>query len=228
MMRSATSPNFLSNSSANIFPNPSNDPYAFSRPGSANPMGNTVSRGDLGIAAATSGSDFFGVGNNTASQPTLRPSTAGPTLSKNNSAVNSAVKLPRYVETDKQIARFFGHFFQDRPFERYGPLGGNVVERKMCRYMTIMVYIYDGKCNNIQTGISISLLSIMIGTVEITEPRDVNSGMSQGTFFRRGELYKTNGEKVELTDLLPGHVVHMLGQEFYITDADAFTRDYFK
>jgi len=119
------------------------------------------------------------------------------------------VKLPRYVETDKQVARFYGHFFQERPFDKYGPLGDRVVERYMARFMTIHVYVYDG-------------------TVEINEPKETNSGMSQGTFYRRGVLYKSDGERVTLQDLVPGNVVSMLGRDFHITDADAFTRDYFK
>jgi hypothetical protein len=119
------------------------------------------------------------------------------------------VKLPRYVETDRQIARFYGYFKQERPFELYGPLGGKVVEKTMIRFMCILVYIYDG-------------------TVEINEPKDINSGMSQGTFFRRGVLYKENGERVVLQDLIPGNSVRMLGREFHITDADLFTREYFK
>lgn len=137
-----------------------------------------------------------------------RPSTAGASMSRSASAP-IGVKLPRYVETDKQVARFFGHFFQERPFEKFGPLGDRVVERYMSRFMTIHVYIYDG-------------------TVEINEPKETNSGMSQGTFYRRGVLYKADGDRVTLQDLVPGNVVSMLGREFHITDADAFTRDYFK
>jgi hypothetical protein len=79
--------------------------------------------------------------------------------------------------------------------------------------MTFHVYIYDG-------------------TVEINEPKDFNSGMSQGTFFRRGILYKDSGndsgEKLVLQDFIPGNVIHALGRRFHITDADAYTRDYFK
>lgn len=137
-----------------------------------------------------------------------RPSTAGASLSRSASAP-LGVKLPRYVETDKQVARFYGHFFQERPFDKYGPLGDRVVERYMARFMTIHVYVYDG-------------------TVEINEPKETNSGMSQGTFYRRGVLYKSDGERVTLQDLVPGNVVSMLGRDFHITDADAFTRDYFK
>jgi hypothetical protein len=145
--------------------------------------------------------DTFAAFNNT-----TRPSTAGAMPSRPSSA---AVKLPRYVETDRQIARFYAHFHQERPFEKYGPLGSNVVERMMPRFMAILVYIFDG-------------------TVEINEPKDINSGMSQGTFYRRGVLYKDNGERLNLQDLIPGNVVSMLGREFHITDADQFTRDYFK
>jgi hypothetical protein len=50
--------------------------------------------------------------------------------------------------------------------------------------------------------------------------------MPAGTFFRKGAAKKDNGEPVRLTDLLIGSSIRMLGQEFYITDADEFTRRY--
>lgn len=35
----------------------------------------------------------------------------------------SSSKLPRYVETDKQIGRFYGYFHEVRPWDKDGPLG---------------------------------------------------------------------------------------------------------
>ena len=153
------------------------------------------------------------------SNPQLtRPSTAGPTFGRASSGnlhqsasnANMPVKLPRYVETDKQVCRFYGHFYQQRPWENGGPLGDPVLEQKMVRKMIFYYYIYDD-------------------TIEISEPRTINSGIPQGIFFRRGQLTKDDdGARVGLTDLAPGNTIHILGREFHLTDADAFTRDHFK
>ncbi len=147
-----------------------------------------------------------------------RPSTANPSLGRGPSSallygkskVELPVKLPRYVETDKQVARFWGHFYQLRPWERSGPLGDSRIEEEVGRKFVFYYYIYDN-------------------TIEIFEPRNINSGMPQGVFFRRGKL--TNDETkadVELSDLAPGNLLKVLGREFTMTDADAFTRDYFQ
>lgn len=53
--------------------------------------------------------------------------------------------------------------------------------------------------------------------------------MPSGTFYRRGKIETTSsGDELRVTDLAPGNSLHILGHEFFITDADAFTRDYFK
>jgi hypothetical protein len=145
----------------------------------------------------------------------VRPSTAGPALGRSasassflsNNAKDMPVKLPRYVVTDRQVARFYSYFLQERPWEKNGPLGNPVFERDMVRNMVIMVYICDG-------------------TIQINEAKDINSGMSQGTFYRRGMLQKSDNQLLQLTDLIPGESIQMLGREFHITDADAFTRDF--
>jgi hypothetical protein len=147
-----------------------------------------------------------------------RPSTAGPSLGRPPSSaalygrprVEMPVKLPRYVETDKQVARFWGHFYQTRPWERQGPLGDSRIEEEVCRKFVFYYYIVDG-------------------TIEIFEPRNINSGMPQGAFFRRAKLINDETKTdVELTDLAPGNILPILGREFTMTDADTFTRDYFQ
>jgi hypothetical protein len=53
--------------------------------------------------------------------------------------------------------------------------------------------------------------------------------MAEGTFFRRGLVNNSmTNRPVSLGDLAPGNTVFILGQEMFITDADAFTRDYFR
>jgi hypothetical protein len=75
--------------------------------------------------------------------------------------------------------------------------------------MTILFYIYDN-------------------TIEIHEVREINSGMWQGNFLKRQSVCKKDGTPVSLQDFQPGSSIQLVGQEFYITDADAFTRDYFQ
>lgn len=136
-----------------------------------------------------------------------RPSTANPAGSRPGTGQS---RLPRYVETDKQTARFYGYFYEERPWDHEGPLGESRVEPAVCRQVVVHYYIYDD-------------------TVEINEPKQPNSGLVQGNFFRRGKVNKdSDGQPVQLTDLIPGNQLPILGQTFVIFDADQFTRDYFK
>ena len=52
--------------------------------------------------------------------------------------------------------------------------------------------------------------------------------MPSGTFFKKNEMIKDDGTRLQLEELTVGACVCMLGQEFYITDADEFTRSYFR
>jgi hypothetical protein len=53
-------------------------------------------------------------------------------------------------------------------------------------------------------------------------------GMPHGTFFRKGVIHLDDGRPLQLKDLVVGGDIKMLGQEFFITDADEFTRKYFQ
>lgn len=55
-----------------------------------------------------------------------------------------------------------------------------------------------------------------------------SAGMTTGKFYNRGVLMKDNKKPLLLKDLVPGAKFSALGQTFYITDADEFTRKYFK
>lgn len=54
------------------------------------------------------------------------------------------------------------------------------------------------------------------------------SGFQGGNFFKRGKLNQANGRPVTLRDLAVGNDVHCLGVTLHITDADPFTREYFR
>lgn len=118
--------------------------------------------------------------------------------------------IPRFVTTDKQICRFHAYVEVERPWDQSGPLGPSKIEPYLVRHMTILYYIYDD-------------------TIEITEAKETNSGMWQGIFLKRCKVNTSDEQRpVTLTDLQPGKQVPMLGLTFHITDADGFTREYFK
>jgi hypothetical protein len=71
-------------------------------------------------------------------------------------------KVPDYVTMDKLVARFYAHFFQDRNWDREGPLGEPELEREICRLVTIQYYIYDNE-------------------VQILEPKITNAGTSHAS-----------------------------------------------
>eukprot|EP01038_Epipyxis_sp_PR26KG_P008512 gene8512-11507_t len=136
-----------------------------------------------------------------------RPSTAGPGVPR--SSINASSIVPKYVELDKKVCRFYAHFNQDRTWEKDNPLGDPMVETTMGRRVTIHYYLLDN-------------------TVEINEPKQTNNGMWNGSFYKKGKLDKSDGTPLQLTDLLVGGTANFLGRTFYITDADQFTRDHFR
>jgi len=117
-------------------------------------------------------------------------------------------KIPKFVEMDRLVARFYGYFYQERPWAKNGPLGDPSIETHLCRHVSIMYYLEND-------------------TVEISEKVVPNSGMVAGVFFKRGKLMKTNKEPLGLTELYPGATINILSRDFYISDADNFTRKYF-
>jgi hypothetical protein len=110
--------------------------------------------------------------------------------------------VPKYVQTEKQVLRFYCHFFEiDRNQKR--PVPSNV------RLFTLLIYLEDVTC-------------------EIIEDRIPNSGIQGGTFFGRGKLNKSRNSTFEILDFDVGSSFIALGQEFLITDCDAYTREYYR
>ena len=54
------------------------------------------------------------------------------------------------------------------------------------------------------------------------------SGMTGGNFYKRNPLKNSRGQPIVLSDFAPGNVVSVLGRDIHITDADSFTRDFFR
>lgn len=116
--------------------------------------------------------------------------------------------VPAFVEQDKIICRVYGHFTTRRPWDN-GPLGVPLAEESMVRHLVIHFYVAEQ-------------------LVEMSERKAPNSGMSGGAFCKKRRLKKIDGSAVVLEDLAPGNTLQVLGHDIYITDADTFTRDYFR
>lgn len=87
---------------------------------------------------------------------------------KAHSRPNTGI-TPQFVAMDKQVARFYAHFFQERNWDREGPLGDPVLEKEMCRLVTIQYYLFDDE-------------------VQIIEPEVTNAGMSK-LLFRLSQVF---------------------------------------
>ena len=62
----------------------------------------------------------------------------------------------------------------------------------------------------------------------VVEPRQPNSGMSQGTIIKRHKVVKDGHVPLAVSDLGLGRDVHIYGKVFRIYDCDAFTRSYYE
>jgi DUF1126 PH-like domain len=144
--------------------------------------------------------------------------------------------VPHFVETDKIVLRFYGHFFENRVWDEDGPLGKPIIENTMSRKLTIFYYVTDQTVEISETkqansgeysGAIVHMAITMTMTIRITCACRL-IGAKGGRFFKRAPLMRSDGEPIELFEFAPGNVIHCLGQEIFITDADLFTRDYFR
>lgn len=139
---------------------------------------------------------------------------------------------------DKLVARFYAHFFEERNWDRNGPLGDPQMEKEICRLVTIQYYLYDNEVQILEPKVTNAGMSFIVWLVW---PRSLlianhlcagsiflSAGMPSGTFFRKNVMIKDDGTPLRLEELVVGGDIRMLGQEFFITDADEFTRQYFR
>ena len=143
---------------------------------------------------------------------TLKLDASGVTLnpkSAKSPAKTPLSKVPRFVETDKQVLRFYCHFFEKETQVTHRPDLLKVKYPSTARLFTMLIYLNDF-------------------TVEIIEDKQVNSGQKGGQFYKRNYLKKDDQTDITIQDLAIGGVLTMLGHDFFITDCDAFTRGYFR
>mmetsp|Transcript_29457 Transcript_29457/g.83083 ORF Transcript_29457/g.83083 Transcript_29457/m.83083 type:complete len:623 (+) Transcript_29457:94-1962(+) len=108
-------------------------------------------------------------------------------------------KLPRWVEYDRMVLRFFGYFKES--------VDESNMENHRIRRVVVQYYVTDG-------------------TIQVVEPKQDNSGIPQGTFLKRHRVEKKGGGFVNATDLQVDEEVELYGRVFYLVDADTFTRDF--
>jgi DUF1126 PH-like domain len=119
-----------------------------------------------------------------------------------------APTVPAHVLTEKQVLRFYGQFKEERPWDTEGPLGVPKIEKIIARNISILYHLED------------DAVSILEGKAD--------NGMSGGTFLKRGQLKKKNGDFFTAVDFAVGNTVKVVGQSVLIYDADKNTRDYFR
>ena len=56
----------------------------------------------------------------------------------------------------------------------------------------------------------------------------VVAGFLGGNFFKRAPLLKSDGSRLDLRDFSIGNSILALGVEIFVTDADPFTREYYR
>jgi hypothetical protein len=174
-----------------------------SRPGSAAtlaPLSTLPSRpGTAGMTRSSSAyGNFAGTGNQS------RPGTGSGTKPK-----DSAHPVPHYVKTEKQVLRFFAHFFERKRPESGIEFRRTNTTHEIARLMTILIYLDDE-------------------TIEIHEEKVINSGVAAGQFLGRGKIKNADGKVYTPVDFEIGKTYDIVGQKFTITDVDKFTREYFK
>lgn len=161
-------------------------------------------------AGLSSSSNRYSERENTSNNTqTLKIDPSTVTLNPSSVTQTPLSKVPRFVETDKQVLRFFCHFFDKDTQVTHRPNLLKVRHPSTARLFNLMIYLNDF-------------------TVEITEEKQVNSGHHGGQFYKRNYLKKDDGTDICVQDLKIGGTLTLLGHDFFITDCDSFTRGYFR
>jgi hypothetical protein len=197
-------------------PNTSGNYSSASRPSSAGTTrlnNNSDNRRKSGITNANTYNNTHTFGgdceNRAGNTQTLKINPSNATLNPSSSTKTPLSKVPRVVETDKQVLRFFCHFFDTETQVTHRPDLLKVKHPSTARLFSLLVYLNDF-------------------TVEIAEEKQANSGLRGGQFYKRNYLQKDDKSDISVSDLMIGGVVSLLGHDFFITDCDAFTRGYFR
>jgi uncharacterized protein YdcH (DUF465 family) len=107
---------------------------------------------------------------------------------------------PDWVKLDKQVLRFFAYFKE------------SVIELKNehSRVRKLIVYYY-----------------LVDDTISISEEKEVNSGIVQGPFLRRGKVLKDEYSSYGQKDLYVGADIYVYGKYIKLYDCDEYSREYY-
>lgn len=67
-------------------------------------------------------------------------------------------------------------------------------------------------------------------SIEITEPKQMNSGIPQGAFLKRQKVLRADGSgtHISLYDFQLGFDIEFFGKVFYVYDCDVYTREFYE
>lgn len=136
--------------------------------------------------------------------------------SKLSSSTSNLRKIPNFIAFDKQVLRFYCHFFDSNTQLTYKPIR-KFNSAPTTRHITLHYFLEDQ-------------------TFEMFSDKTQNSGIQGGPFYKRGILKKSvpggNGgilnEILKIEDINIGGSFSALGRDFFVTDCDEFTREYYR
>lgn len=109
---------------------------------------------------------------------------------------------PGWQTLDKKTLRFYG-YFREGVHESHD-------ETERVRKVIVLFFLEDG-------------------TMQVSEPRQANSGISQGAFIKRHMIIKHGTEDpFRVDDCFVGACLQLYGKAIQLIDCDAFTRQFFE
>jgi len=114
--------------------------------------------------------------------------------------VEMAPAMPAFVALDRMVLRFFAYFKEAVHESR--------MENYRVRKVTMFYYLEDN-------------------TIQVTEPKEENSGIPQGSFVKRHHIPKARGDFYTVLDFGLGKDLAFYGRTYRIVDCDAFTAQFF-
>ena len=108
---------------------------------------------------------------------------------------------PDWVKLDKQVLRFFG-FYKESIVE-------SNIEYARIRRLIICYYLVDD-------------------TIDISEEKEINSGLPQGPFLKRGKIKLEDGSFMKFKDLVIGKEINIYGKFITLVDCDQYTKEFYE
>ncbi|KAJ7233158.1 hypothetical protein O6H91_Y453100 [Diphasiastrum complanatum] len=112
--------------------------------------------------------------------------------------INTDTPTPKWLKYDRQVLRFFCYFKE--------PVNERREENFRVRRCTIYFYLEDG-------------------SMHISEPREDNSGIVQGTFLKRHKVPKHGGGYIGISNFKVGSDITVYERTFRICSCDTFTKE---